>query len=211
MFGIHDYWMFVAAAVFLILTPGQDTVYIAGRSISHGYRIGVVSAFGVATGALIHVVAATLGLSAILATSAAAFAVLKWAGVAYLVYLGIQLWRSDEAFLPVEGEPRTRVGSRQAFHRGVLSSLLNPKVAVFFLAFLPQFVDPSNARRSLGLLTLGGTFVTMGTVWCLVIATVAARASDTIRRSEKAVILIRHATGALFVGLGIWLALARPH
>lgn len=128
MLGIHDYWMFVAAAIFLILTPGQDTIYIAGRSIAGGFRIGIVSAFGVATGAMIHVLAATLGLSAILAASAAAFAVVKWAGAAYLVFLGVQLLRSRDALLSDEGAFRRHPGTWSVFSRGVLCNLLNPKV-----------------------------------------------------------------------------------
>jgi len=209
MFGIHDYWMFIAAGIVLILTPGQDTIYIAGRSITGGRRIGIASALGVAAGTTVHVTAATFGLSAILATSGIAFAIVKWVGAAYLVYLGIQLLLSRETFLPESGSSVVCLDAWSAFRKGVVSNVLNPKVALFFLAFLPQFVQPDSTQRSLAFLVLGATFVTMGTVWCMVIAIASARASERIRRSEKTANLVRRVAGCVFVGLGVRVALAR--
>jgi threonine/homoserine/homoserine lactone efflux protein len=209
MLGIHDYWVFVTTGIMLNLTPGQDSVYIAGRSIAEGRRAGIASAFGVGTGGLVHVVAATLGLSVVLATSAVAFTVVKWVGVVYLAYLGMRLLvsQSDDGIGAVSGGEEG--GRAAAYRRGILTNLLNPKVAIFFLAFLPQFVDSSSPHRALSFLALGGTFVFTGTIWCLVIAIVSARASEGIRRSERVGRLIRRLAGSVFVGLGLKLALER--
>lgn len=209
MLGIHDYWIFVASGIMLSLTPGQDTIYIAGRSITDGKKIGIASALGVGTGSLVHATAASAGLSAVLATSALAFTVVKWISAAYLVYLGVKLFvsRAKEDSVVVSAEADT--GALAAYRRGILTNVLNPKVAVFFLAFLPQFVDPQSGHRALSFLVLGGTFVFTGTLWCLVIATASARALGVIRRSRYGSRLLRRIAGAVFVGLGIKLALER--
>jgi threonine/homoserine/homoserine lactone efflux protein len=209
MLGIHDYWVFVAAGIVLNLTPGQDTIYIAGRSIAEGKRAGIASALGVGTGGLLHVTAATLGLSAVLATSAIAFTVVKWVGVAYLIYLGVRLLVSREGISPQEISASAEAGGSTAYRRGILTNVLNPKVAIFFLAFLPQFVDSISTHRALSFMVLGGTFVFTGTIWCLVIAVVSARASEGIRRSGYAGNLVRRIAGGVFVGLGVKIALER--
>jgi len=209
MLGIHDYWVFVAAGIMLNLTPGQDTVYIVGRSIAEGRMAGIASALGVGTGGLVHVIAATLGLSAILATSATAYAIVKWAGVVYLVYLGARLLISRTAKSLPAISTSAETGPGTAYRRGILTNVLNPKVAIFFLAFLPQFVDASSTNRAMAFMALGGTFLFTGTLWCLVIAVVSARASKGIRRSQSAGNLMRRIAGGIFVGLGIKLALER--
>ncbi len=209
MLGIHDYWVFVAAGVVLNLTPGQDTIYIAGRSIAEGRRAGIASALGVGTGGLVHVIAAAHGLSAILAASAPAFTVVKWVGVAYLVYLGVKLIVSRTEITPHAISAGAKTGVSTAYGRGILTNVLNPKVAIFFLAFLPQFVDPTSTHRTLSFMLLGGTFVFTGSIWCLVIAVVSSRASQGIRRSGFAGNLARRIAGAVFVGLGFKLALER--
>lgn len=207
MLGIHDYWLFVTAGILLNLTPGQDTIYIAGRSIAEGRKAGIASAFGVGTGGLVHVIAATLGLSAVIATSALAFAVVKWAGVAYLVYLGVRLLVSRADSSPQAISASANAWGSTAYRRGILTNVLNPKVALFFLAFLPHFVDSSSTHRALSFMILGGTFVFTGTIWSLVIAVVSARASEGIRRSKYAGNLVRRIAGGVFVGLGVKLAL----
>jgi threonine/homoserine/homoserine lactone efflux protein len=147
--GIHDYGLFVFSAILLILAPGQDTLYIVTRSIGEGRRIGVASALGVSAGTVVHAIAAALGLSAIIATSATAFLVIKWVGAAYLVYLGI---RAIARPTVLTASPLARAsGSGKAFRQGLLTNVLNPKVALFFLALLPQFVDadaPPQDRRA---------------------------------------------------------------
>lgn len=209
MLGIHDYWVFVAAGIMLNLTPGQDTIYIAGQSVSGGRKVGIASALGVGTGGLVHVLAATAGLSAVLASSALAFAVVKWVGAVYLVFLGVRLLVSRGGVDSPANPAGAEGGARAAYRRGILTNVLNPKVAVFFLAFLPQFVDPQTTHRALSFLVLGGTFMFTGTLWCVVIAVGSARASAGIRRSRYGGTLLRRIAGVTFIGLGVKLALER--
>src|SRR6516162_2608024 len=146
MLGIHDYGLFVAAGILLNLTPGQDTLYILGSSIANGRRIGVASALGICSGCVVHTLAAALGLSAILASSATAFTVVKLAGAAYLIYLGIRALTARAHVLSPTGGVAS--GSAiTAFRQGVITNVLNPKVALFFLALLPQFIDPGSPTK----------------------------------------------------------------
>ncbi len=205
MFGIHDFGLFLAAGVLLNLTPGPDTVYILGRSIAQGREAGVASALGICVGSIFHTCAAALGLSAILATSAVAFVAIKLLGGAYLIFLGIKLLldRRRELSLPSNFRQRT---SAAAFRQGILTNVLNPKVALFFLAFLPQFIDPATNNKILAFVTLGFTFVTTGTIWCLILAWFASSFSDRLRASETVGLWVNRAIGALFIFLGARLA-----
>lgn len=207
MFGIHDFGLFLAAGVLLNLTPGPDTVYILGRSIAHGRRAGVASAFGICAGSIFHTCAAAFGLSAFLATSAWAFSAVKLAGAAYLVFLGIRtLLRNDhDLHVPAKFE---KSDPAAAFRQGVLTNILNPKVALFFLAFLPQFIDSATPSKMAAFLVLGLTFVTTGTIWCLVLAWFAATFSARLRGNATVAALLNRAVGSLFVFLGMRLAFA---
>jgi threonine/homoserine/homoserine lactone efflux protein len=205
MFGIHDFGLFLAAGVLLNLTPGPDTVYILGRSIAQGREAGVASALGICVGSIFHTCAAALGLSAILATSSVAFVAIKLLGGAYLIFLGIKLLldRRRQLSLPSNFRQRT---SAAAFRQGVLTNVLNPKVGLFFLAFLPQFIDPATNNKILAFVTLGFTFVTTGTIWCLILAWFASSFSDRLRASETVGQWVNRAIGALFIFLGARLA-----
>jgi threonine/homoserine/homoserine lactone efflux protein len=205
MFGIHDFGLFLAAGVLLNLTPGPDTVYILGRSIAQGREAGIASALGICVGSIFHTCAAALGLSAILATSTVAFAAIRLLGGAYLIFLGIKLLldRHIQLSLPSNFRRRTRAA---AFQQGVLTNVLNPKVALFFLAFLPQFIDPATNNKILAFVTLGFTFVTTGTIWCLILAWFASSFSDRLRASETVGQWVNRAIGALFIFLGARLA-----
>jgi threonine/homoserine/homoserine lactone efflux protein len=208
MFGIHDFGLFLAAGVLLNLTPGPDTVYILGRSIAQGREAGVASALGICVGSIFHTCAAALGLSAILATSSVAFVAIKLLGGAYLIFLGIKLLldRRRQLSLPSNFRQRT---SAAAFRQGVLTNVLNPKVALFFLAFLPQFIDPATNNKILAFVTLGLTFVTTGTIWCLILAGFASSFSDRLRASETVGQWVNRAIGALFIFLAARLAAAK--
>src|SRR5882724_4726473 len=175
MLGIHDFWLFLASGVVLNLTPGQDTFYILGRSIAGGTRIGVVSVLGITTGSSVHTIAAALGLSALLATSALAFTIVKFTGAAYLVYLGARMLFSKTQTVAGDASQSKDDDYWAAYRQGVLSIVLNPKVALFFIALLPQFIDADAAHKVVSFLALGGTFVLTGTRWCLVLAFGAAR------------------------------------
>jgi len=208
MFGIHDFGLFLAAGVLLNLTPGPDTVYILGRSIAQGREAGVASALGICVGSIFHTCAAALGLSAILATSSVAFVAIKLVGGAYLIFLGIKLLldRRRELSLPSNFRQRT---SAAAFRQGVLTNVLNPKVALFFLAFLPQFIDPGSSAKLPAFLLLGLTFVTTGTIWCLILAWFASAFSERLRANPTITAWLNRAVGALFVFLGLRLATAK--
>src|SRR5689334_6167215 len=153
MFGIHDFGLFLAAGILLNLTPGPDTVYILGRSIAQGRKAGIASALGISVGSIFHTCAAALGLSAILATSAIAFGTIKLFGGAYLVFLGIKMILDRRQQLSVPSSFRRRT-NMAAFRQGILTNILNPKVALFFLAFLPQFIDPSSNTKVIAFLLL---------------------------------------------------------
>src|ERR1700736_6326296 len=208
MFGIHDFGLFLAAGILLNLTPGPDTAYILGRSIAQGREAGIASALGICVGSIFHTCAAALGLSAILATSALAFGAIKLLGGAYLIFLGIKmiLDRRKQVSLPVNFRRRTTAA---AFRQGVLTNVLNPKVALFFLAFLPQFIDPASNIKVAAFLALGLTFVTTGTIWCLALAWSAATFSKRLRQNQTLGQWLNRAVGSLLVFLGARLATTR--
>ena len=208
MFGIHDFLLFLTAGVLLNLTPGPDTVYILGRSVAQGREAGVASALGISVGSIFHTCAAALGLSAILATSALAFGTIKLLGGAYLIFLGIKLIldRRKQMSLPSNFRRRTTIA---AFRQGILTNVLNPKVALFFLAFLPQFIAPSSNSKVFAFLLLGFTFVATGTVWCLILAWFASVFSERLRKKETVSQWLNRSAGALFVFLGLRLATAK--
>src|SRR5215469_13028710 len=193
--------LFVTGAMVLLMIPGPAVLYILSRSIGHGRPAGLVSAMGIAIGSLFHVAAAALGLSALLVSSTSALQFVKYAGAAYLIYLGIRTLRSsDTAYLrPTSGQRSLR----NIFGQGVLVNLLNPKTALFFLAFLPQFVDPSRGHATVQILQLGVLFSLMGwmsdSVWALLAGTFAAHIVGNIklRRTQ------RHVSGGARIALGL--------
>jgi len=208
MFGIHDFGLFLITGILLNLTPGPDTAYILGRSIAQGREAGIASALGISVGSIFHTFAAALGLSAILATSAIAFGVIKLIGGVYLIFLGIKmiLERRGKLRLPSNFRRRTVAA---AFRQGILTNILNPKVALFFLAFLPQFIQPDSNIKIAAFVVLGLTFVTTGTIWCLVLASFAARFSERLRGNETITQWLNRFAGGLFVVLGVRLTTAK--
>src|SRR5215470_4074648 len=201
-FGIHDFGFFLVAGILLNLTPGPDTAYILGRSIAQGREAGVACAFGICVGSIFHTCAAALGLSAILATSALAFGAIKLLGGAYLIFLGIKMILDRRKHLNLPSNFRRRT-TTAAFRQGVFTNVLNPKVALFFLAFLPQFIDPASNIKVLAFLMLGFTFVTTGTIWCLILAWFASALSNRLRTNETVAQWLNRTAGALFVFLGL--------
>jgi len=193
--------LFMTGAMLLLLVPGPAVLYITSRSIGLGRAAGLVSAMGIAVGTLVHVAAATLGLSALLVSSASAFTLVKYAGAAYLIYLGIRTLRhGDAATLDPSREQRSL---RSIFGQGVLVNLLNPKTALFFLAFLPQFVDPARGHATLQIFELGVLFALMGwmsdSVWALVSGTFAEHIRSSVRlRSTQ-----RKVSGGALIALGL--------
>src|SRR6266446_1434514 len=208
MFGIDDCELFLSAGILLKLTPGLDTVDILGGRIAQGRDSGVASALGICVGSIFHTCAAALVISAILATSALAFGAIKLFGGAYLIFLGIKMILDRRKHLSLPSNFRRRT-TTAAFRQGVFTNILNPKVALFFLAFLPQFIDPASNSKVLAFLILGFTFVTTGTVWCLILAWFASAFSQRLRTNETIAQWLNRTAGALFVFLGLRLATAK--
>ena len=205
--GIHELWFFVLSGLLLNVTPGPDTAYIIGRSIQIGWRGGAAAAIGISCGCLVHVFGAAIGLSAVLMASAAAFAVIKLLGAAYLLFTGIQMLLSRSRPLAELTAEAGETSLRRVFWQGALTCALNPKVALFFLAFLPQFVAVESPHKTLAFLVLGLIFIFNGTLWCLGVAAMAARAAGRIRQSEGALAWINRLLGGLFVYLGVRVAM----
>ena len=207
MSGVHDFALFVASGILLNLTPGADTLYIVTRATTLGRKAGAVAALGIAAGCCVHIVAAGLGLSALLATSAVAFTAVKLAGAAYLIYMGVVLWRTGpRAPKLAAAQPPGTLLSR-IFVQGALTNILNPKVALFFLAFLPQFVDPEGTDRLAAFLLLGTVFNTTGLLWNLFVAWSSAGIGRRFNGLPVRMHALHRIAGAVFVALGIRLAL----
>lgn len=198
--------VFLLAALILLLTPGPAVLYIIARSMDQGRLAGFVSVISIEVGNSFHVLAATLGLSAILLSSALAFTIIKYLGAAYLIYLGIRrlLTRDHDREIAVLKQERLR----RIFSQGVLVATLNPKTALFFLAFLPQFVDPSAGSVTLQLLTLGGLFVMMAIVTDGIYALLASTAGGWLKRNRSFLRAERYFVGSVYIGLGVTAALA---
>lgn len=192
--------LFVAAAVALAVVPGPAVLYIVAQSVDHGRLAGVVAAGGIAVGSLVHVGAATIGLSSLLASSATAFSVVKYAGAAYLVFLGIRRLLTRDEPEAVRAVPRPH---RRLFLDGVVVNVLNPKTALFFLAFLPQFVDPDGAAAWTQIMVLGLMFTVIAlssdSLWALAAGTLGG----WLKRSRGYLAVRRWVTGTVFVGLGL--------
>ncbi|MGZ3185009.1 MAG: LysE family translocator [Telluria sp.] len=208
MFGIHDLPLFVLSGLLLNIMPGPDSLLIMTRSATQGWRAGCAAAFGIGTGTLVHILFAALGLSAILATSAAAFTVVKYAGAAYILYVAWGLLRSRGGASAAIDKQLPALPHARIFAQGFLTNVLNPKVALFFLAFVPQFIDAGAANKPLAFVILGAIFDFNGMLWCTFLAVFTAKASARIKLSPLASALLNRVTGALFVWLGIRLALA---
>jgi len=209
MLGIQEFWLFIISGLLLNITPGPDTAYIVGRSVQMGWRGGAAAALGICTGCLVHVFAAAIGLSALLAASSVAFTVVKWAGAAYLCFIGIQLLLSRPGAMVSTDAAATHdaIPLRQVFWQGALTNVLNPKVALFFLAFFPQFVAADSPHKAAAFVLLGLIFIFNSTLWCLGVAAFAARAARSIRQSSRALLWINRALGGLFIYLGVRVAM----
>jgi threonine/homoserine/homoserine lactone efflux protein len=209
MFGTHDVGLFIAAGLLLNITPGADFLFILGRSAAGGFGAGVRAALGVGAGCCVHMMAAALGLSALLATSAAAFSAVKWAGAAYLVYLGVALLRKRGGFATHMSERREVTSMRRVFWQGFLTNVLNPKVALFFLAFVPQFIDTGSSTKIQAFLLLGVIFNINGTAWNVFVAWSASALTRRLDATARIGLWVNRCLGALFVALGVKLAFSR--
>ena len=212
MFGIHDLALFVVSGLLLNIMPGPDSLLIMTRSATQGWRAGSAAALGIGTGTFVHIVAAALGLSAILATSAAAFTVVKLAGAAYILYLAVGMLLSKRGSGTESKAPvLAPLPLRRIYAQGILTNVLNPKVALFFLAFVPQFIDANAPHKALAFLILGAIFNINGMLWCHALALFTAQARARLKLNPAVTLWLNRATGGLFVWLGVKLALAKQH
>jgi threonine/homoserine/homoserine lactone efflux protein len=217
MFGIHDLTLFVISGLLLNIMPGPDSLLIMARSASQGWRAGCAAALGIGAGTMVHVTAAAVGLSALLSTSAMAFSVVKWVGAAYIVYVGIGMLRArlkaaDDT--PAAGGITAAAAPlpyRKIFAQGFLTNVLNPKVALFFLAFVPQFISADSPNKALAFLILGCIFNFNGMLWCNALAVFTAFASARLKVKPLVALWLNRVTGSLFLALGARLALSEQH
>jgi RhtB (resistance to homoserine/threonine) family protein len=207
MFGTHDLLLFILAGWLLNVTPGPDTALIVARSTQLGFKGGAMACAGVAAGIMVHILAAALGISALIAASATAFGIVKFLGAAYLIYIGIRmiLTRRGSDTATAAGL-KTPLPLAKVFQQGFVTNALNPKVALFFLAFLPQFIDNDAPSTALAFLFLGVVFNVNGTVWNLGVAWMTARAASMMR-AKTFQRWIDCTIGALFIAFGVKLAL----
>ena len=211
MFGTHDLALFIVAGLLLNITPGPDMIYIASRTASQGLRAGVAAILGINAGCLVHTLAAAIGLSALLQTSAEAFTVIKLIGAAYLLYVGISMLLERRP-APTQGTEAAvslpMADSRRIFWQGFLTNVLNPKVALFFLAFLPQFISADSTQKPLAFLFLGCLFIFNATFVVVAFAWMVSKARSRVSGSSRLAVWLNRGCGALFVGIGINLALS---
>lgn len=212
MLGIHDLPLFIVSGLLLNIMPGPDSLLIMTRSATQGARAGCAAAWGIGAGTFVHIGFAALGLSAILATSAAAFTVVKLAGAAYILYLAVGMLRSRRTAATEAAAPALPpLPYRTLFAQGMLTNLLNPKVALFFLAFVPQFIDAGSPHKALAFVVLGTIFNLNGMLWANGLALFTAGASARVKRNPALALWLNRITGGLFVWLGIKLALSKQH
>jgi len=201
-----NFTLFLLAALAIAAVPGPGIFYVAARTLSGGKRAGISSTFGTALGGLVHVIAGALGVSALILASAELFTALKFAGALYLVWLGFKTFREARDLLPQQA---IAVGTHHVFREGVLVEALNPKTAAFFLAFIPQFLDPAGGYPALQFITLGLISVALNTLVDVAVVMMAATARAGLTRRPNLLQRLRQGSGLFIAGLGISLALAR--
>jgi threonine/homoserine/homoserine lactone efflux protein len=199
---LHTFVIFAVASAAFLAVPGPSVIYIVSRSLAEGRTAGIVSALGIQTGGLVHVIAATIGVSALLASSATAFSIVKYAGAAYLIYLGVR--RLREPAHPTDGAD-SAVPRKRLFWQGVVVNSLNPKTALFFLAFLPQFVDPARGAVAPQVMALGVLFLVLATLSDSTYALVAGSVRGWLGERRRT---ITRVSGVSYVGLGVLAALS---
>lgn len=207
MISLNDFLLFAFASLMLNITPGNDILYVATRSASQGIKAGIVSSLGVMAGCLVHLFAAVVGLSAIIANSAITFSIIKYLGAAYLIYLGIKSIISKQNLFKVD-ENAEKKSLLKIFKQGAITNVLNPKVALFFLAFLPQFVHPEKGNTALQILLLGGWFNISGTIVNIAMAILFGKLGNWLANKQWFVKWQNKITGFLLIVLGLKVALS---
>lgn len=209
MNGIIHFEAFLITGILLNLTPGNDTIFIISKSIAQGRKAGVFSVLGIASGSIVHTLLAAFGLSILITESPLIFNVIKYTGAIYLFYMGFKML-ADKSKLKTElTQVNEKVNYFKIYRDGMLTNILNPKVALFFVAFLPQFINPALKNSIFPFLILGATFITTGTIWCLIVAIFSATIFSKLKNSPTLASYINKICGIALIGLGIKVAITK--
>jgi RhtB (resistance to homoserine/threonine) family protein len=211
MTGIIHYETFILTGILLNITPGNDTIFILSRSMAQGKKAGFMSVLGIATGSLIHTILAAFGLSIIIAKSILVFNIIKYAGAVYLLYIGYQMLTDKKNLNTDASFSEKSINLKKIYRDGVITNVLNPKVALFFISFLPQFIDSNLSNTVLPFIKLGVTFTITGTIWCLILANFASFIFSKLKHNKTLSNYINKTCGAVLVGLGIKVALSNQN
>ena len=203
MTGIIHFKTFILTGILLNVTPGNDTIFILSRSMAQGKKAGFMSVLGISTRSLIHTTMAAFGLSIIIAKSILVFNIIKYAGAAYLIYIGYKMLTDKRQLTTGEYFSDKTIDLKKIYRDGVLTNVLNPKMAMFFIAFLPQFIDVNSKNTVLPFIILGVVFTITGTIWCLILANYSSMIFSKLKKNRKMSNYINKACGAVLVGLGI--------
>jgi len=205
--GIENFFGFFITAVFFTMTPGIDTAFVLNKSIGQGRKSGIYATFGINAGVLTHTLFAALGLSVLLSKSEYGFTIIKFAGAIYLIYLGFVKFRNREDFLPNETKNKVHKDKKNDFWSGFLTNTLNPKVALFFLAFFPQFINPTQIENPMPFIALGITYALIGVLWYLLLTIFASAFSQKFKNNPRAGFWLNKLSGIVFIVIGIKIAL----
>lgn len=207
MTGIIHFETFLLTGILLNLTPGNDTFFILTKSLGQGKKAGIISALGIGTGSIVHTILAAFGLSVIIAKSILVFNIIKYAGAAYLLYIGYKMLTDKRELNTGDVTERKSVDYLKIYRAAIITNILNPKVALFFIAFLPQFIDPTLNNTIIPFLILGITFITTGMIWCLILATFASAIFIRLKHNKKVSGYISKICGLTLIALGVKVAL----
>lgn len=206
---IENIFAFMVTALFFIMTPGIDTIFVLNKSIAQGRKSGVYATLGVNTGVLTHTLFAALGLSVIIANSVYAFTIIKYIGAFYLIYLGFLKFKNRKTFLPTDDGKQILKKGKNDFCSGFLTNTLNPKVALFFLAFFPQFINPTQMENPVPFIILGLTYAIIGIIWFLILTIFASAFSKKLKNNPSAGLWLNKLSGLVFILMGIKIALTK--
>jgi threonine/homoserine/homoserine lactone efflux protein len=206
--GITNYTTFIIASFIFIISPGIDTIFILNKSVSQGHKAGVYAVLGITTGVLVHTTLAAFGLSLIVARSAVAFSIIKYMGAAYLVYLGVTKLLSNESIVKQNSHTQL-ISLKKTYLSAVLTDVLNPKVAIFFLAFFPQFVQQAHIHNAMPFIILGASYAVMGLLWLLILTYFAGTFSTRLKTNPAIGNWLNKFSAVAFVLMGIKVALTK--
>ncbi|RKF02923.1 RhtB (resistance to homoserine/threonine) family protein [Tenacibaculum lutimaris] len=204
--GIENYIAFFTATILFVLTPGMETIFLLNKSISQGRKSGIYTNLGLNTGSLVHTLFGALGLSIIVAKSAILFALIKYLGAAYLIYLGVTKVFSKKELIQEGAEEQKKNSAIKDFKSGFITNILNPKVALFFIAFFPQFISPDKIESPVPFIFMGVSYTIMNTIWYLFLVSFAGVFSRKVRENQKIGIRMNKVSGAVFVLMGLQIA-----